>query len=155
MVSSNHDEDIAECLVEIYEKVGLKGAVSIQDGDGVSRKTRVDFVSGLSIDQGFLSPYFADDRTLINEEGRTIYVALVDGNVEREQDVVKMLEFAKKTYAPLLIFASEFASEALTTLVVNRLQLGLKVCAIKLPMFQSEDILEDLASFTGSEIVGD
>lgn len=66
-----------------------------------------------------------------------------------------MLEFAKKTYAPLLIFANEFTSEALTSLVVNKLQLGLKVAAIKLPMFQADDILEDLASFTGAEIVGD
>lgn len=59
LVSSNNDKDIADVLASIYTKVGLSGAVSIQDGDGTHRKTKVNFVQGLQIDSGFLSPYFA------------------------------------------------------------------------------------------------
>ena len=156
LVSSNNDRDIADVIVQIYERVGMNGAVSILDGDGTHRETRVEFVQGLHIESGFLSPYFADDRQSIKfEEGRAVYVAVVDGTVETEQDVVKLLEFAKKTMAPLLIFAQEFSSDALSALVVNKLQLGLKVVAVKVPLFQSTELLEDIAAFTGSALLGD
>ena len=66
LVSSNQDDNIANILTEIYEKVGLTGAISIQDGDGISLSPEVQFVEGISFDSGFLSPYFADDRNMIN-----------------------------------------------------------------------------------------
>lgn len=156
LVSSDNDTDIADVIVRIYERVGMNGAISILDGDGTHRETRVDFVQGLHVDSGFLSPYFADDRQSINfEEGRAVYVAVVDGNVETEADVVPLLEFAKKTMAPVLIFAHDFSTDALSSLVVNRLQLGLKIVAIKAPIFQSTELLEDISAFTGSVLLGD
>ena len=66
LVSSNQDESIANIITDIYEKVGLNGAISIQQGEGYTRESQVEYVQGLQFDAGFLSPYFADDRTKIN-----------------------------------------------------------------------------------------
>jgi len=109
LVSSNQDHNIADIIQDIYETVGLKGAISILDGDGYQRKSVVEYVEGLSIDSGFLSPYFSEDRQSISYGSETnsgnIYVAIVDGNVETERELLSLLEFAKKTMRPLLIFA--------------------------------------------------
>lgn len=79
LVSSNQDEHIANILTDIYTKVGLTGAISIQDGDGISFAPEVQFVEGISFDSGFLSPYFADDRSSINYDHA--YIALVDSEI--------------------------------------------------------------------------
>ena len=79
LVSSNQDEHIANILTEIYNKVGLAGAISIQDGDGISVAPEVQFVEGVTFDSGFLSPYFADDRSMINYDHA--YIALVDAEI--------------------------------------------------------------------------
>ena len=145
LVSSNQDQSITDVILDIYNKVGLRGAISIQDGSGFTRNTQVEYIGGLSIDSGFLSPYFAEDQKKIkygnegsdiNTASSNIYVALVDGIVQHENELINLLEFAKKTMRPLLIFAHDFSSDALSCLVVNKLQLGLKVVAIKLPMLQ-------------------
>ena len=114
----------------------MNGAISIQEGNGYSRESQLEFVKGLSFDSGFLSPYFADDREKISygSELGTVYIALVDGVIETELDLVNLLEFAKKTQRPLLVIAEDFSSQALTAMVVNRLQLGLKIVPIKTPM---------------------
>ena len=120
MVSSNQDANIANVIEDIYVKVGLKGAVSIHEGSGFTRDVTVEYVNGMSFDQGFLSPYFAQDREMIEFTGAG-YICLVDGTIETEHDVVRMLEFAKKTGKPLIIVAQEFSSQALTAMVVNKL----------------------------------
>ena len=105
MVSSNQDHNIADVITEIYNKVGLNGAISIYEGSGFSRDTKVEYVQGLSFDSGFLSPYFAQDRTKIVFDDGSIYMALVDGTVETERDLIKLLEFCKKTMRPMIIVA--------------------------------------------------
>jgi len=118
--SSNGDHHIATAIRDIYTKVGLNGAISVEDGPGV-RETTVEHISGLKIESGFLSPYFADDREKIHFENENIYVALVSGPINTESELVKLLEFAKKTQRPLLIIAEEFSSQALTAMVINKL----------------------------------
>jgi len=139
LVSSNQDEHIANILTDIYEKVGLTGAISITDGDGISLAPEVQFVEGVSFDSGFLSPYFSDDRSTINYDHA--YVALVDSEIQTEKELVNLLEFCKMTRKPLIIVAQDFSSEALTSMVVNKLQLGLQLVAIKAPMFQGSDLI--------------
>lgn len=123
--SSNYDDFIAKCILEIYQKVGLNGAISIQEGNGFSAETVVEFQSGLQIDSGYLSPYFAQgcESATIEFSGNseTVYIAAVCGQVDRAHELTKLLEFAKKTQRPLVIFATEFSSEALQALVMNKL----------------------------------
>jgi len=93
-----------------------------------------------------LSPYFAHgfDNGIIKYENENVYVALVQGTIETEQELVKLLEFAKQTQRPILIVAEEYSSEALTCLVVNKLKLNLRIVAIKAPMLQGFEVIEDL-----------
>ena len=84
-----------------------------------------------------------------------MYVALVAGPIQTEREIIKLLEFAKKTGRPVIVIAEEFESEALTAMVVNKLQLNLKIVAIKTPMLMSDGLLEDLQAFSGAKIVGD
>lgn len=113
----------------------------------------------MKIDSGFLSPYFARDseggEVIEFEENGNVYVATILGTVETEKDIIKLLEFTKKVRRPLIIFAEDFSSEALTSLVVNKLQLGLKICAVKVPMLMASEVIEDIAVFSNSQLVGD
>ena len=150
---------MADIICDIYQRIGLNGAISVQEGDGISRETQVEYVQGSSFDSGFLSPYFADDRQKVEygtQSGNgTVYLALVDCTIETERELLGLLEFAKKTMRPLIIVAQDFSSEALTAMVMNKLKLGLKVIGIKAPMLGGTEILEDLQAYSGAKILGD
>ena len=152
-VSSNHDEEITSIIVDIYSKIGLQGAISIEQGDGISRESTVEFIDGLKIESGFLSPYFADDRQSLVFEGN-VYILLVNDTIRTEADVVNFLEFSKMTQRPVILMAKEFESEALSCLVVNRLQKQLKIVAVKAPFLDGEGIMEDISVFTGATLIG-
>ncbi|CDW87350.1 molecular chaperone [Stylonychia lemnae] len=153
-ISSNGDKELADLIAEIHQKIGFEGTISIQEGKG-HLKTVVQYIDGYSVDQGFLSPYFTDQQNKSSqidyENG--VYIVTIDQIITSASQIVPFLEFAKKTYKPVIIIAQDFEAEPLTTMVVNKLQNNLKICAVKAPMINGRDYLEDLSILTGSTML--
>ncbi|WP_427913478.1 chaperonin GroEL [Ramlibacter sp. MMS24-I3-19] len=152
-ISANNDGSIGELVARAMERVGRDGAVSIEDGSGISSELEV--VEGLRFDRGFLSAYFVTDperQSCILDDAA---VLLCDQKLSALQDLVPLLEAASKAGAPLLVIAEEVEADALATLVVNSLRGVLKTCAVKAPGFgeRRKAMLQDIALVTGGQVL--
>jgi chaperonin GroEL len=154
-ISANNDRSIGELLAQAIEKVGREGAVTIEDGSGLSSELSV--VEGLQFDRGFLSPYF------INEAERQVSlledaaILLIDKRLSSLKDLLPLLEEVVKAGRPLLVIAEDIDSEALATLVINTMRGTIKTCAVKAPGFgdRRKALLQDIAVLTGGAVVGE
>jgi chaperonin GroEL len=154
-ISANNDRSIGELLAQAIEKVGREGAVTIEDGSGLSSELSV--VEGLQFDRGFLSPYF------INEAERQVAVLedaailLYDHKLSSLKDLLPLLEEVVKAGRPLLVIAEEIDSEALATLVINTIRGTIKTCAVKSPGFgdRRKAMLQDIAVLTGGAVISE
>ena len=154
-ISANNDRSIGELLAQAIDKVGREGAVTIEDGSGLSSELTV--VEGLQFDRGFLSPYF------INEAERQVAVLedaailLYDRKLSSLKDLLPLLEEVVKAGRPLLVIAEEIESEALATLVINTVRGTIKTCAVKAPGFgdRRKAMLQDIAVLCGGAVISD
>ena len=154
-VSANNDPEIGKLLAEAFRKVSKDGVITIEESK--SRDTHIGVVEGMQFDRGYLSGYFmtdADKMECVMDHPR---ILIYDKKISSLKDLMPILQPAAENGMPLLIIAEDVDSEALTTLVVNRLRAGLKVCAVKAPGFgdRRKAMLEDIAILTGGTVVSE
>ena len=154
-VSANNDPEIGKLLADAMRKVSKDGVITIEESK--SRDTYIGVVEGMQFDRGYLSGYFvtdADKMECVMEHPR---ILIYDKKISNLKDLMPILQPAAENGLPLLIIAEDVDSEALTTLVVNRLRAGLKVCAVKAPGFgdRRKAMLEDIATLTGGLVVSE
>ncbi|CDJ44257.1 heat shock protein 60, putative, partial [Eimeria tenella] len=154
-ISSNGDTEVGQLIAAAIEKVGREGNITVAEGRGLQHELEV--VEGLRFERGFLSPFFVSDNQQQKAILQNPYLLLLDKKLQQLQLLLPALEFVLQKQAALLIVAEDVDSEALATLVVNKLRLGLRVCAVKSPGFgdSRKAQLYDLATLTGAKVVGD
>ena len=151
-ISSNGDTDIGELIASAIESVGTDGAISVEQGRGF--ETKLEIVDGTVVERGYLSPYFVTNQSKSTAELEDCLVLLYNQNLSTAQAVLPALEFAANNNKSILVVANEITSEALQTLVLNKMKGALKVCAVKAPEFGNARsvALRDLAAITGGEV---
>jgi chaperonin GroEL len=154
-ISANNDAEIGKHIAEAMKKVSKDGVITIEEAKG--RDTYIDVVEGMQFDRGYLSSYFVTDTEKMNCVMESPLVLIHDKKISNLKDLLPILEPAVQTGRPLLIIAEDVDSEALTTLVVNRLRSGLKICAVKAPGFgdRRKEMLEDIAVLTGGFVISE
>lgn len=152
-ISANNDESIGKLIAVAMDKVKKEGVITVEEAKGT--ETYVDVVEGMQFDRGYISPYFVTDAEKMEVDFEKPYVLIYDQKISVLKDILPILETALKTGKPLLLIAEDIDSEALTTLVVNRLRAGLKVAAVKAPGFgdRRKEMLEDIAILTGGTVI--
>ena len=154
-ISANSDADIGQKIANAMEQVGKDGVITVEEAKGLD--TEIDVVEGMQFDQGFMSPYFVtnSEKMLAELDGAQILVS--EKKITGLQALLPILEPIAQSGKPLLIIAEDVESEALATLVLNRLRGGLKVCAVKAPGFgdRRKEMLKDIAVLTGATVISD
>ena len=154
-ISANGDEIVGGLLAEAMEKVGHQGVITVEEAKGMD--TVLEVVEGMEFDRGYLSPYFITDTERMTCVLDDAYILLVDKKISSMKDILPLLEDVLRTNRPLLIIAEDIESEALATLVVNRLRGNLKIAAVKAPGFgdRRKAMLQDIAILTGGEVISE
>ncbi|MBR1446829.1 MAG: chaperonin GroEL [Alloprevotella sp.] len=154
-ISANNDPEIGKLIADGMRAVSVNGVITIEDAKG--RDTVLKTVEGMQFDRGFLSPYFVTDTEKMECVMENPYILIYDKKISSLKDFLPILEPAVQTGRPLLVIAEDVESEALTTLVVNRLRTQLKICAVKAPGFgdRRKAMLEDIATLTGGIVISE
>ena len=154
-VSANNDAEIGKLLADAMRKVSKDGVITIEESK--SRDTNLGVVEGMQFDHGYLSGYFMTDTDKMACVMDNPYILLYDKKISRLKEFLPILQPAAESGRPLLVIAEDVDSEALTTLVVNRLRGGLKICAVKAPGFgdRRKAMLEDIAVLTGGVVISE
>lgn len=154
-ISANNDPEIGKLIADGMRAVSVNGVITIEDAKG--RDTVLKTVEGMQFDRGYLSPYFVTDAEKMQCEMEKPYVLIYDKKISNLKDFLPILEPAVQSGRPLLVIAEDVDSEALTTLVVNRLRSQLKICAVKAPGFgdRRKAMLEDIAVLTGGVVISE
>ena len=154
-ISANNDAEIGKHIAVAMQKVSKDGVITIEEAKG--RDTYIDVVEGMQFDRGYLSSYFVTDTEKMNCVMENPLILIHDKKISNLKDLLPILEPAVQSGRPLLIIAEDVDSEALTTLVVNRLRSGLKICAVKAPGFgdRRKEMLEDIAVLTGGFVISE
>ena len=154
-VSANNDPEIGKLIADAMRKVSKDGVITIEEAKGTD--TSIGVVEGMQFDRGYLSPYFVTDTEKMECVMENPYILIYDKKISNLKDFLPILEPAVQTGRPLLVIAEDVDSEALTTLVVNRLRGQLKICAVKAPGFgdRRKEMLEDIAILTGGVVVSE
>ena len=154
-ISANNDAEIGKLIADAMRKVSKDGVITIEEAK--SRDTTIGVVEGMQFDRGYLSAYFITDTEKMECQMENPFILIYDKKITNLKDMLPILEPAVQTGRPLLIIAEDVESEALTTLVVNRLRTQLKICAVKAPGFgdRRKDMLEDIATLTGGIVISE
>ena len=152
-ISANNDAEIGKLIADGMRAVTANGVITIEDAKG--RDTVLKTVEGMQFDRGYLSAYFVTDAEKMHCEMENPYILIYDKKISNLKDFLPILEPAVQSGRPLLVIAEDVDSEALTTLVVNRLRTQLKICAVKAPGFgdRRKAMLEDIAVVTGGQVI--
>ena len=154
-VSANNDPVIGKLIADAMRKVSKDGVITIEEAKGTD--TTIGVVEGMQFDRGYLSPYFVTDTEKMETVMEHPYILIYDKKISNLKDFLPILEPAVQSGRPLLVIAEDVDSEALTTLVVNRLRGQLKICAVKAPGFgdRRKAMLEDIAILTGGVVISE
>ena len=154
-VSANNDPEIGKLIADAMRKVSKDGVITIEESK--SRDTYINVVEGMQFDRGYLSGYFFTDSDKMECVMENPYILIYDKKISNIKDFLPILQPAAESGRPLLVIAEDVDSEALTTLVVNRLRGGLKICAVKAPGFgdRRKAMLEDIAVLTGGVVISE
>ena len=154
-VSANNDPEIGKLLADAMRKVSKDGVITIEESK--TRETSIGVVEGMQFDRGYLSGYFVTDTDKMECDMENPYILIYDKKISNVKDFLPILQPAAESGCPLLVIAEDVDSEALTTLVVNRLRAGLKICAVKAPGFgdRRKAMLEDIAVLTGGVVISE
>ena len=154
-VSANNDAEIGKLLADAMRKVSKDGVISIEESK--SRDTHIDVVEGMQFDRGYLSGYFVTDPDKMECVMDNPLILIYDKKISNIKEFLPILQPAAESGRPLLVIAEDVDSEALTTLVVNRLRSNLKICAVKAPGFgdRRKAMLEDIAILTGGVVISE
>jgi len=154
-ISANSDIEVGTLISDAMERVGKEGVITVQDGKTLDNELEV--VEGMKFDRGYISPYFITDAKTQTVELENAQILLVEKKVSNIQQIIPVLEKIIKSQSSLLIVAEDVESEALATLVVNKLRAGIKVCAVKAPGFgdNRKATMQDLAVLTGATVISE
>ena len=154
-ISANNDPEIGKLIADGMRAVSVNGVITIEDAKG--RDTVLKTVEGMQFDRGYLSAYFVTDAEKMQCVMENPYILIYDKKISNIKDFLPILEPAVQSGRPLLVIAEDVDSEALTTLVVNRLRTQLKICAVKAPGFgdRRKAMLEDIAVLTGGVVISE
>ena len=154
-ISGNNDPEIGKLIADGMRAVSVNGVITIEDAKG--RDTVLKTVEGMQFDRGYLSPYFITEPEKMECVMEKPYILIYDKKISNLKDFLPILNSAVQSGRPLLVIAEDVDSEALTTLVVNRLRAQLKICAIKAPGFgdRRKAMLEDIAILTGGVVISE
>ena len=154
-VSANNDPEIGKLLADAMQKVSKDGVITIEEAKG--RDTTIGVVEGMQFDRGYLSAYFVTDTEKMECVMESPYILIYDKKISNLKDFLPILEPAVQSGRPLLVIAEDVDSEALTTLVVNRLRGQLKICAVKAPGFgdRRKAMMQDIATLTGGVVISE
>ena len=154
-VSANNDPVIGKLIADAMRKVSKDGVITIEEAKGTD--TTIGVVEGMQFDRGYLSAYFVTNTEKMECEMEKPYILIYDKKISNLKDFLPILEPAVQTGRPLFVIADDVDSEALTTLVVNRLRSQLKICAVKAPGFgdRRKEMLEDIAVLTGGVVISE
>ena len=154
-ISANNDPEIGKLIADAMRRVSKDGVITIEEAKGT--ETSIGVVEGMQFDRGYLSPYFVSDTEKMECVMDNPYILIYDKKISNLKEFLPILEPAIQTGRPLLVIAEDVDSEALTTLVVNRLRAQLKICAVKAPGFgdRRKEMLEDIAILTGGIVISE
>ncbi len=154
-ISANNDEEIGKLIAEAMKKVKKEGVITVEEAKGTD--TTVEVVEGMQFDRGYISPYFVTNTEKMECEMDSPFILLYDKKISNLKDMLPILEQTAQSGRGLLIIAEDVDSEALATLVVNRLRGSLKICAVKAPGFgdRRKEMLEDIAILTGGNVISE
>jgi chaperonin GroEL len=152
-VSANNDVEVGKIMAEAFQRVGKDGVITVEEGKGLD--TTVDFVEGMQFDRGYLSPHFVTDPDNMLCELDKPYILVHEEKISSVTKLLPLLEKIAQAKRPLLIIAEDVESEALATLVVNKLKGILQVAAVKAPGYgdRRKAMLGDIAVLTGAEAI--
>jgi chaperonin GroEL len=150
-VSANNDIEVGKIMAQAFQQVGKDGVITVEEGKSLD--TTVDFVEGMQFDRGYLSPHFVTDTENMLCELEKPYILVYEDKISNVAKLVPLLEKTAKSKRPLLLIAEDIESEALATLVVNKLKGVLQVAAVKAPGYgdRRKAMLADIATLTGAE----
>ena len=154
-VAANDDEEIGKLIAEAMGKVHKEGVITVEESKGTT--TSVEVVEGMQFDRGYISAYFVTNAEKMEADLENPYILIYDKKISTMKDMLPVLESTAQTGRPLLIISEDVESEALATLVVNRLRGSLRVCAVKAPGFgdRRKEMLEDIAILTGGTVISE
>ena len=154
-ISANNDSAVGKVIAEAMQKVKKEGVITIEEAKGTD--TYVKVVEGMQFDRGYISPYFVTDTEKMEAVYDTPYILIYDKKISNMKEFLPILEKVVQTGRPMLIISEDVDSEALATLVVNRLRGGLKIVAVKAPGFgdRRKEMLEDIAILTGGTVISE
>ena len=154
-ISANNDSEIGKLIAEAMEKVKREGVITVEEAKGTD--TTVEIVEGMQFDRGYISPYFVTNTEKMECEMENPYILIFDKKISSLKEMLPVLEATAQSGRPLLIIAEDVDSEALATLVVNRLRGSLKICAVKASGFgdRRKEMLEDIAVLTGGVVISE
>jgi len=154
-ISANNDAVIGKLIADAMRKVSKDGVITIEEAKGTD--TTIEVVEGMQFDRGYISPYFVTNTEKMEVEMEKPFILIHDKKISNLKELLPILEPAIQSGRPLLIIAEDVDSEALTTLVVNRLRASLKICAVKAPGFgdRRKEMLEDIAILTGGVVISE
>tara|TARA_R110000822_G_scaffold8032_4_gene32116 strand:- start:5990 stop:7570 length:1581 start_codon:yes stop_codon:yes gene_type:complete len=152
-ISANNDDAIGSLISIAMEKVKSEGVITVEEAKGM--ETSVELIEGMTIDRGYLSPHFVNNRFKMSTDMLNPFILIYDGKISSMNDLIPILEEVVKTKRPLMIIAEDVDGEALSSLVMSNMSGAISVCAIKAPGFGDErsDILEDIAILTGGTLI--
>ncbi len=154
-ISANNDSFIGKMIAEAMGKVKKEGVITIEEAKGI--ETTVKVVEGMQFDRGYISPYFVTDTDKMEVVYETPYILIYDKKISVMKDLLPVLEKVVQTGRPLIIVSEDVESEALATLVVNKIRGTLKVAAVKAPGFgdRRKEMLEDISVLTGGTVISE
>ena len=154
-ISANGDETIGEIIAEAFEKVGKDGTITVEEAK--SMDTTLEVVEGMQFDNGYISPYFINDKEGMGVSLEDCYILVHEKKISNMKDLLPVLEKIAQAGKPLLVIAEDVEGEALATLVVNKLRGTLSVCAVKAPGFgdRRKAMLQDIAILTGGQVISE
>ncbi|MDD6621793.1 MAG: chaperonin GroEL [Bacteroidales bacterium] len=154
-ISANNDAEIGKLIADAMRKVKKEGVITIEEAKGT--ETTVKVVEGMQFDRGYISPYFVTNTEKMECEMESPYILIFDKKISNLKDMLPILEPVAQSGRPMLIIAEDVDSEALATLVVNRLRGSLKICAVKAPGFgdRRKEMLEDIAVLTHGVVISE
>jgi len=154
-ISANNDEAIGKLIAEAMEKVKKEGVITVEEAKGT--ETTVEVVEGMQFDRGYISPYFVTDTEKMEAVLESPLILIYDKKISTMKDLLPILEEVARNSRPMLIIAEDVDSEALATLVVNKLRGSLRIAAVKAPGFgdRRKEMLEDIAILTGGTVISE
>lgn len=154
-ISANGEREIGDLIARAMEKVGKEGVITVQDGK--TMENELEIVEGMKFDRGYISPYFVTDQKTMKCELEDPFILICEKKISGIASIIPILEQVLKAQRPMLIISEDVESEALATLIVNKLRAGVKVCAVKAPGFgdNRKANLQDIAVLTGGQVVSE